>query len=164
MRAQAAWLGKCRAIAVFSICLIALLGSGTTGAAAEESRLGLKGFDPVAYFTMGRPVEGISRFQYEFDKVRYRFVSAEHLKLFSGDPDKYAPRYGGLCAMGLGAKGYKVEANPENWVIHNGQLYLTQRSFGPAIFRKAPKRWTVAARANARVLDKAQFGTGISWW
>lgn len=133
-------------------------------AAAEEPRLGLKGYDPVAYFTMGRPVEGNSQFQYEFDEIRYRFISAKHLELFSGDPDKYAPRYRGLCTMGLGAKGYKVEANPENWIIHNGQLYLTQRSFGPKIFRKAPDRWTVAAQVNVRVLEKAQIGTGISWW
>ena len=64
----------------------------------------------------------------------------------------------------LRAKGYKVEANPENWVIHNGQLYVTQRSFGPEIFRKAPDRWAIAAQASAQVLDTAQFGSGISWW
>jgi YHS domain-containing protein len=113
---------------------------------------------------MGRPVEGNSQFQHKFNDVQYRFISAKHQELFSGDPDKYAPRYNGLCAMGLGVNGYKVEANPENWVIHNGQLYVTQRSFGPPSFRKAPERWIVAAQAYERVLDKAQIGTGISWW
>lgn len=163
MRVQATRFNKYRIFFVLFICLITL-GPGMERAAAEELRLGLKGYDPVAYFTMGRPVEGNSQFQYEFDEIRYRFISAKHLELFSGDPDKYAPRYRGLCTMGLGAKGYKVEANPENWIIHNGQLYLTQRSFGPKIFRKAPDRWTVAAQVNARVLEKSQIGTGISWW
>ena len=164
MRVQINWFKKCRNFSVFFICLISLLGLGMERAVAGELRLGLKGYDPVAYFTMGRPVEGNSQFQYDFDDIRYRFVSAMHLELFSGDPDKYAPRYGGLCTMGLGAKGYKVEANPENWVIHNGQLYVTQRSFGPEIFRKAPDRWAIAAQASAQVLDTAQFGSGISWW
>ena len=164
MRVQLFWTKNCRNFSVFFVCLILLLGLGMERAVAGEPRLGLKGYDPVAYFTMSRPVEGHSKFQYDFDDVRYRFVSAKHLQLFSGDPDKYAPRYRGLCTMGLGAKGYKVEANPENWVIHNGQLFVTQRSFGPEIFRKAPDKWTVAAKANARVLAGAEFGTGISWW
>ena len=149
---------------MYSIFLITLLGLGAASAVAEEMRLGLKGYDPVAYFTMSRPVEGNSEFQSDFEDTRYRFVSASHRNLFLGDPDKYIPRYSGLCAMGLGAKGYKVEANPENWVIRNGQLYLTQRSFGPKIFRKAPDRWAVAALANARILEDVPIGTGISWW
>jgi len=164
MTVQANWFNKCLNFFVYSICLITLLGLGVERAVAGEPRLGLKGYDPVAYFTMGRPVEGNPQFHYVFDEVRYHFVSANHLELFLGDPDKYAPRYRGLCTMGLGAKGYKVEANPENWVIHNGQLYLTQRSFGPTVFRKAPDRWAVAALANEQVLDNAPIGTGISWW
>lgn len=164
MRTQVIWFKICRKYSVFVICLVTLLGSGIGRTEAGEPPLGLKGYDPVAYFTMGRPVEGKLKFQYEFDEVRYRFVSAKHKELFSSEPDKYAPRYGGLCTMGLGAKGYKVEANPENWIIHNGQLYLTQRSFGPKIFRKAPGRWTNAAKVNRQALETAKIGTGISWW
>ncbi len=144
--------------------LLVLIASGTGRAAAAEPRLGLKGYDPVAYFTIGQPTKGNAEFRDDFEDVRYHFVSAKHLAMFRGDPDKFAPRYSGLCAMGLGAKGYKVEANPENWVIHKGQLYLTQRSFGPPIFRKSADRGSTAARKHARVLKDAQIGTGISWW
>jgi YHS domain-containing protein len=164
MGVQPIWLNKSLNFLVFSICLITLLGLSMERVAAEEPRLGLKGYDPVAYFTMARPVEGNPQFQYVFDEVRYHFVSEKHLELFRGEPDKYAPRYNGLCTMGLGAKGYKIEANPENWVIHNEKLYLTQRSFGPAGFRKAPDRWAVAALAHEQVLSNAPIGTGISWW
>jgi hypothetical protein len=164
MKLLVIWLSKNFKYIVNTIFLITLLGLGAVNAVAEETRLGLKGYDPVAYFTMSRPVEGNSKFQTKFEDVRYRFVSADHHKLFLEDPDKYVPQYGGLCAMGLGAKGYKVEANPKNWVIHNGQLYLTQRSFGPKIFRKAPDRWAVAALANARILEDFPKGAGISWW
>ena len=105
MKVNAILINNYRIFSVFFICWI-VLGFGMGRALAEEPRLGLKGYDPVAYFTMGKPAVGNSRFQYDFDDVRYRFISAKHLKLFSGDPDKYAPRYGGLCTMGLGAKGY----------------------------------------------------------
>ena len=117
--------------------------------------MSLKGYDPVAYFTMGRPTIGNAKYQAAFEDVRYHFVSSKHLEIFRGEPDKYAPRFTGLCAMGLGAKGYKVEANPENWVIHKGHLYLTHRSFGPPIFRKGPDRWVDAAGKHVRILKDA---------
>lgn len=149
--------------AIFSF-LVLLLAFGIERAVAAEPRLGLKGYDPVAYFTLGQPTKGNDTFQDIFEDVRYHFVSAKHLEMFRADPDKYAPRYTGLCAMGLGVKGYKVEANPKNWVIHKGQLYLTQRSFGPPLFRKAPERWSEAAHKHVQVLKDAPIGSGISWW
>ncbi len=33
--------------------------------------------------------------------MRYRFVSSRHRELFRADPDKYAPQFGGQCAMNL---------------------------------------------------------------
>jgi YHS domain-containing protein len=134
------------------------------GRQADEPRLALKGYDPVAYFTVGRPTPGKPQFQHDVDDVRYYFANAEHLALFQKDPDRYAPQYRGLCAMGLGAKGYHVEADPENWVIHEGRLYVTQRSFGPAGFRKDPERWAAAAQENLKLLEDTPIGTGLSWW
>ena len=58
---------------------------------------------------MGRPVQGEPEFEYTVDDVRYRFATVDHLEMFIKDPDRYMPQYRGLCAMGLGAKGYKVE-------------------------------------------------------
>ncbi len=164
MRDNSIW-SKLRLIfsVVFGFLVLAL-AFNTERAMAEELRLGLKGYDPVAYFTIGKPTKGNAKFQDLFEDVRYRFASAKHLDMFRTDPDKYAPRYTGLCAMGLGAKGYKVEANPENWTIHKGRLYLTQRSFGPPIFRKAPDRWLKAAQKHDRLLKDAPIGTGISWF
>lgn len=131
---------------------------------AAQPRLALKGYDPVAYFTMDRAIPGKPEYWYEVDEVRYRFATAEHLAVFQEDPDRYAPQYRGLCTMGLAAKGYSVEADPENWVIHEGRLYVTQRSFGPAGFQKDPERWAVAADENLEMLEDAPIGTGLSWW
>ncbi len=84
--------------------------------------------------------------------------------MFINDPDRYVPQYRGLCAMGLGAKGYKVEANPENWVIHEGQLYVTQQEFGPIAFRTDPERWVSSANVYMQALDGLPIGSSVSWW
>ena len=164
MRDNFMWSKSCLIISIVFGFFVLALAFNTERAMAEEPRLGLKGYDPVAYFTIGKPTKGNAKFEDAFEDVRYHFASAKHLKMFRADPDKYAPRYTGLCAMGLGAKGYKVEANPENWTIHKGQLYLTQRSFGPPIFAKAPDRWSKAAHKHVQLLKDAPIGSGISWY
>lgn len=157
-----------RAVRAFVLAIGCCLGSaaalsGGPSAAAEE-RLALQGYDPVAYFTMGRPVQGKPEFTYALDAVRYWFASSKHLELFRADPDRYVPQYKGLCAMGLGAKGYKVEADPHNWLIHEGRLYVTQRDFGPPAFKTDPKRWVASADAHIKALEGLPVGSGLAWW
>jgi YHS domain-containing protein len=91
--------------------------------------LAIKGYDPVAYFTIGRPVRGRPEFEYEWDELNYYFSSAEHRDLFKADPVRYAPQFGNYCAMAL-AKGELDEANPENWLISDGKLYIFNKADG----------------------------------
>jgi hypothetical protein len=156
---------KIRALSSASLAILfafAVLAPGATS--ADTGRLAIKGYDPVAYFTMGRPIQGKPELEHTVDGVRYRFATVEHLEMFTKDSDQYAPQYRGLCAMGLGAKGYKVEANPENWVIHEGQLYVTQQDFGPAVFQTNPKRWVSAANVYVQALEGLPIGSSVSWW
>lgn len=88
-----------------------------------HSTPGLSGYDPVAYFTDGKPVRGSGYHAAVHDGVTYAFASAEHKKLFETTPNKYLPAYGGYCAYGLGV-GKKFVADPEVWRIVNGILYL----------------------------------------
>ena len=55
----------------------------------------LKGYDTVAYFTDGKPVEGKKEFQHEWHGAKWLFASEEHLNMFRENPEKYAPQYGG---------------------------------------------------------------------
>ena len=57
--------------------------------------LAIKGYDPVAYFTLGKPVKGNSEFEYKWEGAKWRFSSSEHQNLFAAEPEKYAPQYGG---------------------------------------------------------------------
>src|SRR5437879_5593910 len=83
-------------------------------------RVAIGGYDPVAYFTDGRPVKGSSVFSFPFDEADYYFVSAEHQKMFTAEPDRYAPQYSGYCAIGV-SMDHKAEVDPESWSISNGR-------------------------------------------
>ena len=57
----------------------------------RAERLGLKGYDPVAYFTLSTPTPGVAQYEYVYDGSRYRFANARHLAMFKANPEKYAP-------------------------------------------------------------------------
>ena len=127
---------------------------------AAELRLALKGYDPVAYFTEGRPMLGKKEFEYTWDEARYRFVSDQHMSMFRSDPDRYAPQFAGSCAMGI-SKGVKVEANPENWLISDGRLFVFYPADGPTRFQADAQAIAAAADRNWQLLKAASFGTNL---
>jgi YHS domain-containing protein len=83
----------------------------------------IDGYDAVAYFTEGKPVEGSDAFQFEYQGAVWKFSSQEHLDMFRADPTAYAPQYGGYCAFAV-ANGDTASAEPDLWTIHEGKLYL----------------------------------------
>jgi hypothetical protein len=89
----------------------------------REDGVAIQGYDTVAYFTEGRAMQGKSEFEYVWGESRWWFATAEHRDLFAGDPERYAPRFGGYCTGGL-SLGYKMVADPENWYIVDGALHL----------------------------------------
>jgi len=89
----------------------------------EPSGTAIRGYDPVAYWTESKPVEGSEQFETEWQGANWRFSSQENLDLFLGDPERYAPQYGGYCAYGV-AKDALVKIEPENWSIVDNKLYL----------------------------------------
>ena len=98
-------------------------------APADETRVSISGYDPVAYFTDGKPVPGSNEFEYVWHDARWRFASATHRDLFAEDPEHYAPQYDGYCAMGVADVAvfgpHKDTVDPEAWAIVDGKLYLT---------------------------------------
>jgi YHS domain-containing protein len=81
------------------------------------------GFDPVAYFTEGKPREGKADIALEHDGVTWRFASEANRDAFKADPAKYAPQYGGYCAWAV-SNGYTAKGDPHAWTVHDGKLYL----------------------------------------
>lgn len=89
----------------------------------DESKLALRGYDPVAYFSGGQPTPGSADFSAEYMGAVYHFASAQNRDAFTANPAKYAPAYGGFCAMGA-ALGKKLDGDPTIWKIVNDRLYL----------------------------------------
>jgi enamine deaminase RidA (YjgF/YER057c/UK114 family) len=107
-------------VAGLLFCLLAPTARG------DETRLSISGYDPVAYFTDGKPVPGSSEFEYVWHDARWRFASAAHRDLFVKDPEHYAPQYDGYCAMGVAwQQPHKDTVDPNAWAIVDGKLYLT---------------------------------------
>ena len=102
-----------------------------------EKEIAIQGYDPVAYFTKNKAVKGNKNFAIVNQGITYHFASAENKELFKNNPFKYEPEYGGWCAYAMGAKGEKVEIDPETFTIINGKLFL----FYNAYFNNTLKDW-----------------------
>jgi hypothetical protein len=101
----------------------ALLAGSAAYAGETTPHLAIKGYDPVSYFTPGKPTPGSPDISYEWDGARWQFSDAAHRELFQSNPDAYAPQYGGYCALGM-TTGNHGEVDPEVWAIVDGKLYL----------------------------------------
>jgi YHS domain-containing protein len=89
----------------------------------DAQGLALKGYDPVAYFTDGKPTPGSAEITAEHQGAIYRFASEAHRDAFRQDPARYVPQYGGFCAYAA-TFSRKVDTDPEAWKIVEGKLYL----------------------------------------
>ena len=95
----------------------------TRGLTITGPGLALHGYDPVAYFTEGKPVMGQATHATTHNDATYRFSSKANLKAFKASPAQYVPQYGGFCAYGVSV-GAKFDGDPHLWRIEDGKLYL----------------------------------------
>jgi YHS domain-containing protein len=132
------------AAVAFAICGHA---SAQQHAVTSGPRVALKGYDPVSYFTDGKPEQGSAQFTFAFDDTNYWFKSAEHRDTFAANPEKYAPQFDGYCAMML-SRGHKVEADPQAWTITSGKLYVFAGKPGAEKFVKESVAFAEKAKGN----------------
>ena len=81
--------------AVLLVLLVASTGWTKSPVNTNWRGLAIKGYDVVAYFTLGKPTKGDSQYTYEWKGATWRFANARHLEAFKAEPEKYAPQYGG---------------------------------------------------------------------
>lgn len=130
------------------LLFVFVVGATPSARAAEDKPIALKGYDPVAYFTLSRAARGDARFQMEWDGAVYRFLSARHLELFKADPDRYLPQFGNLCTASL-ASGKRRIPDPRYWLVHQGHLFLFAHPDGVKMMAANPD--AMMARANANL-------------
>lgn len=83
----------------------------------------IKGYDPVAYFTDGKPEKGSDQYSYDWMGATWLFSNAKDLELFRQNPQKYAPQYGGYCAYAVAHKD-TAGIDPDSYTIFKDKLYL----------------------------------------
>lgn len=143
---------------VLAAVLLLALGFSWTTRASEvhvTDGVALKGHDPVAYFTAGKPRRGLPYLRAEHGGAAYLFATPESRDAFKADPARYLPQYGGYCAFGV-AGGYKADIDPAAFSIVEGKLYLNynasvQRDWSKdtsGFIRKADVRWPEVKRAS----------------
>lgn len=93
----------------------------------DGNGVAVKGYDVIAYFnkevTLGTP-----GFEVEYLGATWYFETQANADKFQGDPERYAPQFGGFCAYGV-AQGYLVATDPHAWSVVKGKLYL---NYNPA--------------------------------
>jgi len=76
---------------------VAAMASASEVINVDHTGLALQGYDPIAYFTDGKPVKGSAEFTATYKGAKYQFVSTDHRDLFNQSPAKYEPQFGGFC-------------------------------------------------------------------
>ena len=101
----------------------------------QQNGVAIKGFDPVSYHTMQQAVKGNAQYAVEWKGVNWHFSSQENKGLFSGNPGKYAPEYGGFCAYAA-SKGSLAPVDPFAWTVRSDKLYLNYSMSVRDLWRK----------------------------
>ncbi|MEQ9489172.1 MAG: YHS domain-containing (seleno)protein [Alphaproteobacteria bacterium] len=137
-----------RFIALFTVPFFLLL-AGPAAADKVYTSWGtaIDGYDPVAYFTEGKPVEGDSEFSHNWNGATWHFSSAENRDLFAANPEKYAPQYGGYCAYAV-SQGSTASIEPDAWSIVDGKLYLNYSQSVQSKWEKDKAGYITDADAN----------------
>ena len=141
------------------LLLATAIASLVSPVAAEESpvfavaTLAIQGYDPVAYFSEGEPVEGSEAHQLMWMGATWRFSSAANREAFERNPKRYAPQYGGYCAYAA-SQGYIAPTDPTAFSVVGGKLYLNYSQPVRRIWKKDIAGFVSAADANWPALLK----------
>jgi YHS domain-containing protein len=111
---------------VLALVVLQLSGLASAGEVNKGyfGNVAIRGYDPVAYFTEQRAVKGAEDISHTWLGADWNFSSEKHKKLFSENPVKYAPQYGGHCSDGIAYGSTTTNIDPQAWRIIDGKLYL----------------------------------------
>jgi YHS domain-containing protein len=112
----------------------------------------LKGYDPVAYFTLHQAVKGKTSFQSRFEGATYDFASAADKAAFDKNPTRYVPQYGAFCANYV-RKGELHDIDPTVFFIYKSKLYVCSAADEAKEFRRNIDASIEGADSNWRQLS-----------
>ena len=110
----------------------------------SNTGLAISGFDPVAYFTDGKPMEGKAGLELRLGGAVWQFRNEGNRAAFAAHPEVYMPRFGGYDPVAL-ARGTSVRGHPLIWARIRDRVYLFYDAKARATFLADPGRILVAA-------------------
>ena len=114
---------------------IVVWGQSSPGTESLVNIPGTHGYDPVAFFTQGKAVKGDPQWQSTHGGAIYYFQSSANRDVFNQDPAKYAPQYGGYCAMSM-TMGKFEDIDPNYFVVHDDKLLMMKNEKAHDMFVK----------------------------
>jgi len=106
--------------------------------------LAIGGYDPVAFYTEGKPELGSPDIELAYGGAVWRFRNIGNRAAFAANPDVYMPQFGGYDPLGVG-QGVAVAGNPSIWAIAGGHLFLFYDRQHLESFMADPQRFIGAA-------------------
>ncbi|HVG52564.1 MAG TPA: YHS domain-containing (seleno)protein [Xanthobacteraceae bacterium] len=99
--------------------------------------LAISGYDPVAFYVSGAPVQGRPAHELRFEQSVFRFRNEGNRAAFEANPEIYMPQFGGYDPIAL-ARGVALAGNPLEWLIVGNRLYLFYSARDRAAFAASP--------------------------
>ncbi len=119
---------------IFAVAAIgsAVLVSSLQPASAREAintfgsdhNIAISGLDAVAFFMQNKAVQGKEPISYQWKGATWLFSSEADRALFAANPEKYAPQWGGYCAVGIAEGHVSRNLVKGSYDIRDGKLYL----------------------------------------
>jgi YHS domain-containing protein len=113
----------------------------------DHRGVALSGFDPVAYFTDGSPIQGDPNMSAVHRGATYYFASDAHRWQFLREPDRFAPAFGGYCGYAASI-GRLSPVSPQFWQILDGRLVLQHNQHAFELFNQDARGSLARADAN----------------
>jgi len=130
----------------FLAALSALAGNDGRLLNLDRDGVILDGYDPVAFFTDGKPVKGATAYQSSYNGAIYHFASADHKTTFDKEPAKYEPQFGAFCAYAVSV-GRTAPIDVNTFSIVNGRLVVQHNA-------RAVGLWNADVQKNLANADK----------
>ena len=126
----------------------------------DGNGLAMRGYDPVAHFTQGKPTKGLPVHRLRWNGATWQFASARSLEAFRAAPERYAPQFGGYCAWAV-SQHYLAPGDPNFWKIVDGRLYLNANARAKELWEAEQAEAIARGHANwPAVLTDNQDGSG----
>jgi hypothetical protein len=142
-----AWMLAAASLALAGAVPVAIAATTEMIVVDWHSGLAIDGYDPVAFFTDGKPLAGKADFELHYGGAVWRFRNIGNREAFVARPDIYMPQFGGYDPTGV-ARGVAVPGNPNFWQISGQRLFLFYDQARLKKFTADPDQVVVEAERN----------------